>query len=121
MTKITKAQRFKSMGYREVQAANTSNYKELDQESRKFLKNHGYKNIGWEQVIKLYEKIEELLCEVSLEDLFLEADRIGNKYLTVGEINQTNQELAEVLNDIEVQIDHYFPDIEIKIIDFRKP
>ncbi|MBH8574779.1 hypothetical protein I8752_17470 [Nostocaceae cyanobacterium CENA369] len=75
--------------------------------------------------MNLYQKIEELLDKYQLEDLtleelFLEADRIGNKYLTSQEIEEFNQRLSREVNDISEEIDKQFPDTEIEFIDFSK-
>jgi len=115
---------FQSMSYREVQLANSKNRNELSKADQQWLKNSGYKNVGWDKVITLYKKIEELLRErdnlndLSLGDLFLEADRIGNKYLTKEEITENNQKLAKASSMINDQIDRSFPDQEDEIIDF---
>jgi hypothetical protein len=115
---------FQSMSYREVQLANSKNRNELSKADQQWLKNSGYKNVGWDKVITLYKKIEELLRErdnlndLSLGDLFLEADRIGNKYLTKEEITENNQKLAKANSMINDQIDRSFPDQEDEIIDF---
>ena len=115
---------FQSMSYREVQLANSKNRNELSKADQQWLKNSGYKNVGWDKVIILYKKIEELLRErdnlndLSLGDLFLEADRIGNKYLTKEEITENNQKLEIANTMINDQIDRSFPDQEDEVIDF---
>ncbi len=112
------------MSYREVQLANSKNRNELSKADQQWLKNSGYKNVGWDKVIILYKKIQELLRErdnlndLSLGDLFLEADRIGNKYLTNEEVTENNQKLAKANSMINDQIDKSFPDQEDEIIDF---
>ncbi|MCY7333057.1 MAG: hypothetical protein LH649_10465 [Pseudanabaena sp. CAN_BIN31] len=112
------------MSYREVQLANSKNRVLLTKPDQQWLKKSGYKNVGWDKVILLYQKIEELIQEqdylndLSLGELFLEADRIGNKYLTPEEIADNNQKLAEVNNRINEQIDQAFPDTEDEVIDF---
>jgi hypothetical protein len=116
---IQKSKTFKGLSYVQLQKANSTNRQKLDKEFQKFLKSQKYRNIGWENVIALYEKIAELLPEVSLEDLFLESDRLGNKYLTPAEIRQAEQNLAVVLGEIEMEIDKSFLDTEIEIIDYR--
>lgn len=113
------------MNYRRVQKNNSRNRKKLKKEEQKWLKNNGYKNVGWENVIELYQKIEELLDkakidDLSLEELFLEADRIGNKYLTSQEIQYFQQKLSQEVNEIADEIDKQFPETEIEIIDFSK-
>ncbi|NDJ20352.1 hypothetical protein GS682_01550 [Nostoc sp. B(2019)] len=57
---------------------------------------------------------------MSLEELFLEADRIGNKYLTSKEIQEFNQQLSQEVAEIGEIIDQQFPDTEIEIIDYSK-
>ncbi|QHG20015.1 hypothetical protein A6V25_13065 [Nostoc sp. ATCC 53789] len=73
--------------------------------------------------MRLYHKIKEFLDkyqfdDLTLEELFLEADRIGNKYLTSQEIQETNYNLAKEVNEIAEEIDKQYPDTEIEIIDF---
>ncbi|MGK7949841.1 MAG: hypothetical protein AB4368_13905 [Xenococcaceae cyanobacterium] len=116
---------FRGMNYRRVQKNNSRNRKKLKKEEQKWLKNNGYKNVGWENVISLYQKIEELLDkakidDLTLEELFLEADRIGNKYLTSQEIQDFQQKLSREVNEIADEIDRQFPETEIEIIDFSK-
>ena len=111
------------MSYREVQGANTLNRSKLSKEDQQWLKNNQYKNVGWGNVISLYQKLEELLNkppedDPTLEDLFLEADRIGNKYQSSQEIKEFNQQLAKEVNEVSEAIDRQFPDTEIEIIDF---
>ena len=113
------------MNYRRVQKNNSRNRNKLKKEEQKWLKNNGYKNVGWENVISLYQKIEELLDkakidDLTLEELFLEADRIGNKYLTSQEIQDFQQKLSQEVNEIADEIDRQFPETEIEIIDFSK-
>ncbi|MEA5505058.1 hypothetical protein VB735_18485 [Halotia wernerae UHCC 0503] len=121
----SKKTNFNGMSYREVQRTNSKNRIKLHKEDQTWLKDKAYKNIGWQNVINLYEKIEELLNKYQLEDLtleelFLEADRIGNKYLTSQEIANFNQKLAIEVNEIAEEIDRQFPDTEIEFIDFGK-
>jgi len=58
------------------------------------------------------------LKDLTIEELFLEADRIGNKYLTSQEIEEFNQRLSKEVEKINDEIDKQFPDTEIEIIDF---
>ena len=51
---------YEGMSYRKVQRKNSRNRNLLTKENRKWLKNNGYKNIGWKNVIGLYQKIAEL-------------------------------------------------------------
>lgn len=115
---------FNGMSYRELQRANSENRSQLKKEDQKWLKDNSYKNIGWDNVITLYRKVEELLDkspfeDMSLEELFLEADRIGNKYLTPKEIKEFNQQLSKEVAEIADLVDKQFPDTEIEVIDFN--
>jgi hypothetical protein len=121
-------QTLNGMSYREVQSSNTLNRAKLSQEDQKWLKENQYKNVGWDAVIRLYQKIEELLnplVDLTLEDLFLEADRIGSKYQTAEEIQEFNQHFAQVVSEVSETIERQFPDTETEVIDFggsaRKP
>ncbi|MBD2251452.1 hypothetical protein [Nostoc parmelioides] len=121
MTK--KKRNFQGMSYRVIQINNSENKLKLYQEDQFWLKKNGYKNVGWNDVISLYEKIAEFLQkynlnDLTLEELFLEADRIGNKYQTIQEITDFNQKLAVEVNEIAESIDTHFPDTEIEFIDF---
>lgn len=116
---------FQQMSYREVQQANSTNRSKLKTDAQKWLKANGYRNVGWDNVIKLYEKITEFLDnakfeDMSLEDLFLEADRIGNKYQTPEEIDRFNQQLSQEVAEIGDLIDEQFPDTESEVIDFSR-
>jgi 23S rRNA maturation mini-RNase III len=57
---------------------------------------------------------------LTLEELFLEADHIGNKYLTEDEIQDFQQKLAKEVNEIAEEIDRQFPQTEMEIIDFSQ-
>jgi C-terminal processing protease CtpA/Prc len=116
---------FNGMSYGEVQRTNSENRSKLKKEDQKWLKDNGYKNVGWDNVITLYRKVEELLDksrfeDMSLEELFLEADRIGNKYLTPEEIKEFNQQLSKEVAEIGELVDKQFPDTEIEVIDFSQ-
>lgn len=116
---------FKGMSYSELQRANSQNRNKLTQEDQKWLKTNGYKNVGWDNAIKLYEKVEDLLDkakfeDLSLEELFLEADRVGNKYLTFEEIADFNQQMAQEVAEIGALVDQQFPDTKIEIIDYSQ-
>lgn len=113
------------MTYRQLQNYNAQNRSKLDQKDRLWLKINNYKNIGWNKVIQLFEKLEELqdrerIEDWSLEELFLESDRIGNKYLTDCEINDFNFKLAQEVSKISELIEQQFPDPVIEIIDYSK-
>ncbi|MEM8719634.1 MAG: hypothetical protein AAGE84_10035 [Cyanobacteria bacterium P01_G01_bin.39] len=122
-TKLPKT--FQGMNYRKVQRKNTRNRKQLTKENQVWLKQNKYRNVGWNNVIKLFEKIVELqqketVKDLSLEELFLEADRIGNKYIDDREINHRNQRIAKELNKIAEIIDSQYPDDRLEVIDYSK-
>ncbi|MBN8559771.1 MAG: hypothetical protein J0L70_04545 [Leptolyngbya sp. UWPOB_LEPTO1] len=118
---------FQGMNYRELQKANSQTRSQLSKESQTLLKASGLKNTGWDNVIALYQRIQELLDsdrvseDLSLEELFLEVDRIGKKYQTQEEIEEFNQKLAKEVAEIGELVDRQFPDTEPEIIDFSKP
>ncbi|MEH1888380.1 MAG: hypothetical protein V7K92_02595 [Nostoc sp.] len=121
----SKKRNFRGMSYRVVQLANSKNRNKLHKKDQTWLKEEFYKNIGWENVINLYQKIEEFidnyqLEELTLEELFIEADRIGNKYLTNQEIKEYNQSLSIEVNEVAEEIDKQFPDTEMEFIDFSQ-
>lgn len=125
MANKTEKIKFKGMSYREVQYANSRSRSKLHQEDIKWLKDNSYKNVGWDNLINLYQKIEEFLDkyqlkELTLEELFLEADRIGNKYLSMQEIQEFSQKLSQEVNGIAEVVDQQFPDTEAEIIDFSE-
>jgi C-terminal processing protease CtpA/Prc len=114
---------FNGMSYSEVQSVNSKNRSQLKKEYQQWLKDNSYKNVGWDNVINLYKKIEEFIEksefeDMSLEELFLEADRIGNKYLSPKEIEDFNQQLSKEVAEIGDLIEQQFPDTEIEIIDY---
>lgn len=116
---------FQGMSYREVQFSNSKCRTKLHKEDQKWLKDNNHKNIGWDNIIILYQKIEDFfekyaLSDTTLEELFLEADRIGNKYLTNTEIEEFNQRMSKEVNEISEEIDKQFPDTEIEFINFGK-
>lgn len=124
-SKKSQKKKFNKMSYAEVQRTNSENRIKLEKDEQKRLKDDGYKNVGWDNVIKLYQKIEELLDkspfkDMSLEELFLEADHIGNKYLTSEEITEFNQQISKEVAEIGELIDKQFPDTEIEAIDFSQ-
>ncbi|MFN6570885.1 hypothetical protein [Dendronalium sp. ChiSLP03b] len=121
----SKKRTFQGMSYRDVQRTNSNNRVKLHQEDQAWLKENFYKNIGWNNVINLYQKIKDFLnrCQfedLTLEELFLECDRIGNKYLTIQEIENFYQSLSREVNEIAEEIDKQFPETEIEFIDFSK-
>lgn len=123
--KKTKKRLFSGMSYRDVQRSNSDRRGKLPQKDQKWLKEKGYRNVGWDNVIKLYQKINELLIqptseEDTLEELFLQADRIGNKYQTPEEIAAFNQQLLTEVNEISDEIDRQFPNSEMEFIDYSQ-
>jgi len=123
VNKNNKKIKFNGMSYREVQTLNSEKRGNLKKEDQKWLRDNGYRNIGWDNIINLHHKIEEFLDkyplkDLTLEELFLEADRIGNKYLTPQEIEEFNHKLSKEVNDIAEKIDKQFPSPEIEVIDF---
>jgi Holliday junction resolvasome RuvABC endonuclease subunit len=114
---------YNGMKYRQLQSYNTQKRQSLTEEKKQWLKSNDYRNIGWEKIIKLYEKITEFLLkdslqDMSLEDIFLEADRIGNKYQNSEEIHKLNQQLSQINQEISDEIDKHFPDDEIVFFNF---
>ena len=124
-SKKQKKRLFSGMGYRDVQRSNSNRRSQLPKKERSWLKENGYKNVGWDNVIRLYQKINELLLqpdpnEDTLEELFLKADQIGNKYQTPAEIKEFNQKLSVAVNEVADEIDRQFPEPEIEVVDYRK-
>ncbi len=120
-----KKRSFNEMSYCEVQSSNSNKRKSLHKKDQKWLKDNGYKNVGWEQVINLYQKIADFLEKYKLEDftleeLFLEADYVGNKYLNKQEIETFNQKLANEVNKVAEEIERQFPDTTFEFIDFSQ-
>lgn len=116
---------FERMPYRVVQRKNSRNRDRLTPENQKWLKDNNYRNVGWNNVINLFQKIKELqeqetIQNLSLEQLFIEADRIGNKYLDSQEIKQRNLKIARELDEIADIVDSQFPDRTVEVIDYSK-
>jgi hypothetical protein len=116
---------FNGMGYRGVQRSNSDNKAKMRSEEIQLLKNSGYKNVGWEKVTQLYLKLQEMLTSAyrdnwSLGELFAEADRIGQKYQSADEIATFEKQFAILSQEIDDEIDRYFPDTEAEIIDFSR-
>lgn len=126
MTRKKKSPRkFDGMGYRQLQRLNSDRRQKLPAGDRTFLKKNGYINVGWGQVIRLHFKINELLAiseeTDSLEDLFLQADRIGNKYQTPEEIDAFQTQLNQKTEEIADLVDQQFPvSDETEYIDFSQ-
>lgn len=123
--KKSKTKTFARLNYRQIQKKNSRDRLQLTKENQKWLKEHNYKNRGWSNVISLFKKITELkdkenIKKLNLEELFIEADFVGNKYLSDQEINSRNLRIAQELNDIAEIIDAQFPDTTREIIDYSK-
>lgn len=117
--------RFSGMSYREVQRSNSSRRSKLPKSEQTWLKENGYRNVGWDHVIPLYQKINDLLAspsadEPSLEELFITADRIGNKYQSAAEIQAFNTALRTEVEAIADIVDQQFPDDEFEHIDYSQ-
>jgi hypothetical protein len=119
------AKTHQGLSYRSLQAKNSANRQKLAKTQQNWLRDNGYKNVGWDAVIRLAAKIADLLeqdelADMSLESLFLEADRVGNKYQTAAEVEQFQQAMAQTANAIADQIDAQFPQTELEVIDFSR-
>lgn len=124
-SKKSKKRLFSGMSYRDVQRSNSNRRSKLPKKDQSWLKENRYKNVGWDNVIKLYQKINDLLLqpdpdEDTLEELFLKADRIGNKYQTPAEIREFNQKLSVAVNEVADEIDRQFPETEMEVVDYSK-
>lgn len=124
-TQKTKKRLFSGMGYRQVQRDNAGRRGQLSKANCALLKAQGYKNVGWENVTSLYQKLNGLCLqpdpnEDTLEDLFLKADRIGSKYQTRAEIEAFDQKLAVEVNEIADIADRQFPESETEFIDYSR-
>jgi hypothetical protein len=125
-TKKSQSRQYKTFSYKVLQKKNSVDRDKLPREKRIWLKEKGYSNVGWDNVIKLHEKITDLLEQIdledsSLEDLFLEADRIGNKYQTPEEVETFQEAMAQEAEAISDTIDRQFPQTEVEMIDFSQP
>ncbi|NER83841.1 MAG: hypothetical protein F6K42_30720 [Leptolyngbya sp. SIO1D8] len=121
--KKSKKRLFSGMSYHDVQRSNSARREKLPKQEQKWLKESGYRNVGWDNVIKLYQKINDLIAqpqseESTLEELFLEADRIGNKYQTQEERADFEQQLSAEVSEISTLIDKQFPDPEFEFTDY---
>ncbi len=65
----------------------------------------------------LAKQVEELNTN---NQLFVKADRIGNKYQSPAEIMEFEQNFTAISQEIEIEIDRSFPDTVVEIIDFSK-
>lgn len=114
------AKTFEGMTYREVQRSNSQQRSQLSKEQQQQIKQAGFRNVGWPNVIALYQQLEKLVTELpALEDLFLEADRIGNKYQTIEEKASFQKKMATISMEMSELIDQQFPDKEVEIVSFK--
>ena len=121
----SKRRLFSDMSYRDVQRSNTNRKKNLSTSDQAWLKANGYKNVGWDHVIKLYQKINDILAsadqdDLTLEELFLQADRIGEKYQTLEERAAFDHALRVEVESIANLIEQQFPDTELEAVDYSK-
>lgn len=120
-----KRRSFSGMSYREVQRSNANRKKELAKADQIWLKTNGYSNVGWDNVINLYQKINDFLAspdsdEPTLEELFLKADQIGKKYQTEDEIKAFEQAFQAEIDAVAEQIDQQFPDRDVEMVDYSQ-
>ena len=121
-----KKRNFQGMSYREVQKWNSENRKKLSPQQRQKLKEEAYRNVGWQSVISLYLTLDALINpdpepDLSLEELFLEAARIGDKYQTDADRANFQQLYNPELAEIHALIEEQFPEPEIiEFIDYSK-
>jgi hypothetical protein len=127
---MAKPNRSTGLNYRDLQKANGQRRDRLAKADRAELKRQGFRNVGWDNLIRLSQRLDEILGPApdlnlldpdlpSLESLFLEADRIGNAYQSAEEIAAFNQALAEASNAVDEAIDRQFPDNDVEIIHFQ--
>jgi hypothetical protein len=132
---MANATRSDGLNYRDLQKANGQRRDRLAKTDRAELKHQGFRNVGWDNVIRLSKRLDELFGPTpdpnlpdpnlsdpdlpSLESLFLEADRIGNVYQSAEEIAAFNQALAEASNAVDEAIDRQFPDNDVEIVHFQ--
>jgi hypothetical protein len=132
MARVTRSD---GLNYRDLQKANGQRRDRLAKADRAELKRLEFRNVGWDNVIRLSQRLDELLGPdpdpnlpdpnlpdpdlPSLESLFLEADRIGNAYQSAEEIAAFNQALAEASSAVDEAIDRQFPDNDVEIVHFQ--
>jgi hypothetical protein len=132
---MARATRSDGLNYRDLQKANGQRRDRLAKADRAELKRLEFRNVGWDNVIRLSQRLDELLGPdpdpnlpdpnlpdpdlPSLESLFLEADRIGNAYQSAEEIAAFNQALAEASSAVDEAIDRQFPDNDVEIVHFQ--
>jgi hypothetical protein len=121
------ARTVEGLGYRGMQQANAARRDRLSKADRAALRQQGFRNVSWDHVIRLSQRLDELLNKPeldqsdlpSLDSLFLEADRIGNVYQSAEEIAAFNQALAEASSAVDEAIEAHFPDNEVEIVHFQ--
>ncbi len=123
MSKTKSKKLYKGMSYRRIQRWNKEHRLLLEKKHQVWLKQNNYQNIGWNRVIGLYEKIldfkrETEIHEMSLEELFLESDRIGEKYQTSQEKKDFQEKFQNILESIGIAAEKLFPDNEVEFVDF---
>lgn len=116
---------FSGMDYRQVQRDNSNRRGQMPKIVQASLKTQGYKNVGWDNVTALYQKLNELSLqpdpnEDTLEDLFLKADRVGSKYQTREEVDEFNRKLAAAVGEIADIVDRQFPEPEVEFVDYSR-
>jgi hypothetical protein len=114
---------YRDLDYPALQAQNSQQRAQLSLEQRRHLQQQGYKNVGWEKVIALAERLEQLrmpgeFADWSLDELFLEAERVGDRYQTPDEIARHRDQMAVETAAIEALIEQQFPDPDPEVIDF---
>lgn len=123
MPKTTSKKLYKGMSYRKLQRWNKEHRSLLEKKHQIWLKQNSYQNIGWDRVIKLHEKIlglkrETEIHNMSLEELFLESDRIGEKYQTSQEKKDFQEKFQHIIESISIVAEKIFPDDEVEFVDF---
>jgi hypothetical protein len=112
---------YKDCTYRSLQRTNSVERAKLSKFQQSTLASNGFQNIGWDHIIKLHEELIKinLAQNTTLEDLFLNADRIANKYQSAEEISEFNQKMSESAARISDLIDSQFPpEDKVEFIDF---
>jgi hypothetical protein len=112
---------YKDFTYRSLQKNNSVERAKLSKAQQSALASNGLQNVGWDHIIKLREELIKisLAQNTTLEDLFINADRIANKYQSAEEISEFNQKMSESAARISDLIDSQFPPGDkVEFIDF---
>lgn len=114
---------YAGLTYRELQKDNSIMRQQLKSADRLWLKSNNFRNVGWTNVVALFEKLKQLiivdkLAKNSIEELFSEIDRIGSKYQESAEVHAFETAMAQEAESISAIIDRQFPDLEPVAIDF---